>query len=150
MAFFFTECLKSYHSKQIHRCIKTCERCKSNKCASNKEIAQVVCHDCHRSFYGWECYNTHLRVTSQAKKSTVCSRYKKCLKCEKEYDLKTMFSQEHRCYTKKCMTCKSEVNYDHYATCKTCPVTNWIRMKLHNICFTILNVCRKQIPIYRI
>ena len=112
-SYYCTECLKSYHSKQVHRCIKTCERCKSNKCASNKEIARVVCHDCHRSFYGWECYNTHLRVTSQAKKSTVCSRYKKCLKCEKEYDLKTMFSQEHRCYTKKCMTCKSEVSYDH-------------------------------------
>ena len=51
-SYYCTECLKSYHSKPIHSCIKTCERCKSNKCASNKEIAQVLCHDCHRSFYG--------------------------------------------------------------------------------------------------
>ena len=37
---------------------------------------------------GMAYYN---RKKSQAK-DTICSRYKKCLKCDKEYDLKTMFS----------------------------------------------------------
>ncbi|CAH0556585.1 unnamed protein product [Brassicogethes aeneus] len=92
-AYFCDLCKKRFSNKEKHvKCPYTCPNCHSTPpCTS--EVEEITCEDCHRTFKGIACLNTH--------KDKLCSKLHRCLTCLNSYWTK----DNHKCGYKYCPTC---------------------------------------------
>ena len=107
---------------------RRCSSCESFDCANynalrtnqtelqTRPIPSHRCEDCHRSFYGPDCFLRHL---NQIEKVSICMRRRKCKDCCKTYELK---------YTKNGKV-KGRRHKCGYAECKHCD--KWCLLKEH-------------------
>ena len=76
---------------------KWCPSCKRLECPDFKEVKHqtgpgkspsptFICTQCHRKFFGDDCYTYHLFHRS-LKVASICLTYKKCLECCKTYEI---------------------------------------------------------------
>lgn len=87
---FCFQCNEPQYSN-LKRCIHYCQACLHQKiCYGNK----ITCLTCNRTFNGIKCYNNHMEI---------CTKYKKCVKCELIYVSEKIL---HKCYHVFCKKCK--------------------------------------------
>lgn len=111
---FCYRCKKTFHKK--HKCITACSMC-DHPNDHYKDWKQnpvpadwTVCDGCNRSFYGVECFNTHIPD---------CKLRWKCAKCNKTFSTEGKASrrvctrEEHKCDDMWCFNCMGWKTTDH-------------------------------------
>ena len=132
-SYFCDDCNRGYDHEDFrhHPCKgKRCISCKRLDCPDFLDAKRLlqpgqfptptsVCHLCHRTFFGDQCYNYHLQRRSLRLKS-ICDSLKKCPDCRHVYepDLKARHGggrrvPAHKCGWGECHICEKNV---HVAT----------------------------------
>ena len=104
---------------------KWCPSCKRLECPDFKEVKHqtgpgkfpsptFICTQCHRKFFGDDCYTYHLFHRS-LKVASICLTYKKCLECCKTYEIENAGKSrrrpiKHRCGWGECFICGVQVH----------------------------------------
>ncbi|KAK3924805.1 putative DNA polymerase [Frankliniella fusca] len=107
---FCDNCLKSYGTDKIHKCLLTCDRCEGDEYHEKRDNPLIKCFDCGRWFAGPVCLENHKTVNGQNK--SVCQIKKFCGICEQAYVLNRKVKQ-HRCGFKICKYCTEYVPANH-------------------------------------
>ncbi|KAK6169713.1 hypothetical protein SNE40_020708 [Patella caerulea] len=106
-SYFCETCQVGYDHAEIHSCHVMCHGCKTMGPPCPPDPNTKTCYRCHRVFVSRQCFDNHLATRSRAKCS-VCHRWKKCEKCQKEWDvIKAKRNlEEHRCGEYECSICR--------------------------------------------
>lgn len=99
--YFCTECYTVSDTRVKHSCPYACTQCLSSpKCV--QDSPSIPCTDCHRSFFGPECFQNHKNKAKSAKK-TICEQLRNCSICF------SLYLPGHECGKRKCSTCEKMV-----------------------------------------
>ena len=120
--YYCLECEKSFNNNDLqhHRCPgRKCACCHQTHCvdfAAARGAATLPCKECHRFFFGADCFLNHQTHTSADRvastpQMTVCSTHKRCPDCQMLcHGLQSV--QRHKCGYGKCPSCKEWVPTD--------------------------------------
>ena len=114
-SYFYDVCNRGYNTEdhEHHPCDgKWCPSCHRKDCPDFTEAKQPLgpgkflspsslCHLCHRSFFGEDCYSYHLHRRSKNIPS-ICLTYKKCPDCFKTYEVENAGKSRSRPKQHKC------------------------------------------------
>ena len=118
-------CLKGYDHRGRHRCPGNksvhCSSCHQNTCAEYHQAWQlyrsptVTCDDCHRAFFGPNCWALHKSRTIGGQPAlgttSVCHTHQKCGECSLNMNTKKKIDQ-HACGHAECHCCGEYVPVD--------------------------------------
>ena len=127
-SYFCDDCNKGYNTEDFHHhpCEgRKCPACHRRDCPDFVEAKRLsqwhptpkeLCSLCHRTFFGDQCYNTHLQRQSK-KVPSLCVTLKKCPECCKVYDVKNGGKNRggnrrnhHKCGWGDCSVCGKSVD----------------------------------------
>ena len=97
------------HGQNCPSCRRSHKRCKNFAAWIDPSF---MCQDCHRSFYGPDCFEAH-----KEGKKPVCGRFAKCVECCKVYRRK----KQHTCYKTVCDNCGQYKYVNH-----KCYIQPWV------------------------
>ena len=115
-------CWKPYNTEGKHRCNKKkqCGACRQKECPDFQaayprgQKATRRCQQCHRDFFGYTCFQTHL-VKDQAGKpvtnpqSSICFHRRRCSTCRKQ-NVGLDKIERHQCGYLDCPSCHEYVD----------------------------------------
>ena len=128
-SYYCHDCDKGFDVDDIthHPCLGVwCQSCKRKKCVDHQKTKQdlprgekpkptQVCSSCDRSFFGNDCYASHLQDSQHLR--SLCATYRKCLSCRCQYEAAPSKKKErisnkyrHRCGYGECPFCETEVD----------------------------------------
>ena len=110
-SYFCHKCRRSYERTLDHVCPGMCKLCRSPDCAVNDPMK---CDQCNRLFKSKSCYDHHKKPIGNGK--SVCQGIKKCEKCGKSMNVRSLDSKKHVC-GRKCTTCGVILNEKNEHKC---------------------------------
>lgn len=102
-------CYTHTSTRAKHYCKYSCSQCMSSpRCLNGLNLQDLIfCKVCSRTFFGDDCFNRHLALKHNAKKTT-CEMIKNCPKCY------CHLTDKHVSGKRACFTCQKLVDKHNY------------------------------------